>query len=141
MILARGTSCFISCEGGRACPDGWTCFVDYVCMIGELPVLEPYAACDSAAGACPEGATGAGLCLEVPDDMAGTGDGSVCSTSDCDNVADCPAAPATGNAVVTCTDVIGDGSGNCYLDCAAGQTCADGMVCHPNFGVCYWPGM
>jgi hypothetical protein len=94
---------------------------------------------DGVAASCPDGATGAGLCLEVPDETATIGDGSVCSTSACDDVADCPAAPPTGDAVLTCLDLTGDGQGNCFLECAGGQTCPDATACHPIYDLCYWP--
>jgi hypothetical protein len=52
--------------------------------------------------------------------------------------ADCPAAPATGDAPVACGD-IGLGADSCYLDCSAGQTCPDGMLCDEGIGgVCIW---
>ncbi len=53
---------------------------------------------------------------------------AVCGRS-CGSACDCPAPPATGNATVTCGDVIQGGSNECYLSCANGETCPDGMSC------------
>jgi len=63
----------------------------------------------------------------------------VCSVTPCVDECDCPGAPATGNATVTC-DAITDGAENfCYLDCSSGETCPTGMVCFADIA-CIWPG-
>jgi hypothetical protein len=63
---------------------------------------------------------------------------SACAVVDCIDACDCPAAPATGDAPVTCDDIIAGGGTACYLDCSDGQTCPDDMQCI--FGtVCMWP--
>jgi hypothetical protein len=64
----------------------------------------------------------------------------VCAFTDCVDACDCPAAPASGNAVVSCDDVTGDPAELfCYLDCAGGETCPNGMTCFAGF-LCAWPG-
>lgn len=50
----------------------------------------------------------------------------------CTSACDCPAAPGTGDAVVTCGDP-GFGQG-CFLSCQGGETCPDAMACI--FGMC-----
>jgi len=64
----------------------------------------------------------------------------VCSIQDCVDTCDCPAAPASGTAVVSCGDVTGDPAQLfCYLDCAGGEACPTGMTCFAGF-LCLWPG-
>lgn len=48
---------------------------------------------------------------------------------DCATACDCPPPGATGDATVTCGDLTGEGDDECYLSCANGETCPDGMVC------------
>ncbi|MEX1366537.1 MAG: choice-of-anchor J domain-containing protein [Nannocystaceae bacterium] len=66
---------------------------------------------------------------------------AVCSQPGCMTEADCTfAPPSTGAAPVTCgdpTDGMGMPPDRCYLDCAAGQTCPDGMSCR-NDSWCAW---
>ena len=64
---------------------------------------------------------------------------SVCSQSVCDDACDCPAAPPTGNSVVSCEDITGDLVPECYLDCSAGEDCPDDMACFLGF-VCVHDG-
>lgn len=130
-------SCFISCAGGLACPDGWTCLGDTLCMIGAPVDLDPYGDCGNLAGDCPEGMVGGPLCLDVGD--LGSDEGSVCTIVGCVDADDCPAAPPTGDAVVACIDLTGEAGGDCYLDCSAAQTCPEGMECHGDLGICYFP--
>ncbi len=53
-----------------------------------------------------------------------------CLTQGCRDVCDCPAPPATGNALVSCGNLtVGDNAPDCYLSCANGETCPDGMAC------------
>jgi hypothetical protein len=54
---------------------------------------------------------------------------SVCAPQPCEYDADCPEAPASGDAHVRCDYVPEGESKSCFLDCSAGQTCPDGMVC------------
>lgn len=63
----------------------------------------------------------------------------VCSVTACDDVCDCPTAPATGNAPLACDAITGGAQTFCYLDCAAGQTCPTGMLCFADLA-CVWPG-
>lgn len=63
----------------------------------------------------------------------------VCSQTNCVDACDCPGAPPTGNAVVTCDAITGDGTNFCYLDCSSGETCPTGMVCFADIA-CIWPG-
>jgi hypothetical protein len=136
-LTGDGPACFLSCEGGLPCPDGWTCFFDVVCMIGTPVVLDQYGDCENLPGGCPDGAVGGPICVELPDDGVG-GDGSVCTLIGCSDADDCPGAPPTGDAVVACIDLTGEAGGDCYLDCSGGQTCPDDMACHADLGVCYF---
>lgn len=55
---------------------------------------------------------------------------TVCSAQTCATHCDCPPPPATGNAVVTCDSITaGDSDNDCYLSCANGEDCPDGMDC------------
>jgi hypothetical protein len=60
---------------------------------------------------------------------------NVCMISDCEEVCDCFAAPATGTATVECAEVLAGGGRACVLTCADGQTCPDGMSCEG--GLCF----
>lgn len=72
--------------------------------------------------------------------MLGAPTAAVCSIQDCVDACDCPAAPPSGNAVVSCGDVTGDPTQLfCYLDCAGGEACPTGMTCFGGF-LCVWPG-
>lgn len=62
----------------------------------------------------------------------------VCAATDCVDECDCPAAPMTGDAPVTCGDILAGGGTACFLDCSSGQTCPTGMDCFDNF-LCLWP--
>lgn len=59
-----------------------------------------------------------------------------CAEQGCVAPGDCT-VPATGNPNVSCTDLDGNGSSDCYLECSAGQTCPDGMVCYAA-AYCMW---
>ncbi len=67
----------------------------------------------------------------VADDDPATA--AVCLPTGCEAACQCPAAPATGDAVVTCDDVTQDMVQDCYLDCQGGATCPDGMICFGGF--------
>jgi hypothetical protein len=55
---------------------------------------------------------------------------TACISQACVDACDCPAPPATGDAVVTCASITsGDMINDCYLSCANGETCPDGMEC------------
>jgi len=62
---------------------------------------------------------------------------TACSEQGCVAVSDC-AEPLTGNPTITCADIVGDGTNDCYLACGNGETCPDGMICF-GFFVCVWP--
>lgn len=69
---------------------------------------------------------------------SGEQDGAnVCMISGCKDDCDCFAAPATGDATVVCRETLEGGGTACVLDCAAGQTCPDGMECIGN--ACFHP--
>lgn len=121
--------CWLDCGGGATCPDDMVCFGGFICLFSDTaPVEVPlYGDCVNVSGAsCADG----GVCLTAPS-------GGVCSAS-CANVGECQPGPVTGNAGISCSDVTGDMMPECWLDCSAGQTCADGMECFGGF-VCIWP--
>lgn len=123
------TDCWLDCQGGQACPDDMFCFGGFICLFPVGGVVEGvplYGDCASAPGAmCPDG-----YCLTAP----GFG---VC-THECNDVSDCGPVPATGTAVVSCTDVTGDMTEECWLSCENGETCPDGMECFDALA-CVWP--
>jgi hypothetical protein len=129
-------ACILDCSMGQICPDGMTCFMDTLCVWEEIvpppPVLPAYGDCaDNPAETCQPTED---ACIS---DAGGTAAG--CSQSGCADATECPAAPATGDAPVTCGDL---GGGNtCYLDCAGGQTCPDGTACTVvgAGSACLWP--
>jgi hypothetical protein len=59
----------------------------------------------------------------------------VCGST-CVDAEDCWAAPADGDAPVTCKALVEGDDGTCVLDCAAGQTCPNGMSCLPTLDIC-----
>jgi hypothetical protein len=71
-------------------------------------------------------------CLQDDPNMPSIG---VCGRA-CDDVCDCWAAPATGNAPVTCRSLVEGDDGTCVLDCAGGETCPDGMSCLDALDIC-----
>jgi hypothetical protein len=84
-----------------------------------------------------------GECQDDPDCVTGEicifgpGGVTVCAEDMCGDAADC-ATPATGDAVVTCSALLGPDTDNiCWLDCAGGVDCPDGMTC--GGGTCAWP--
>jgi Cleaved Adhesin Domain len=121
---AMTNACALDCSMGQTCPDGMVCFDSAFCVWEEMvpppPMLPAYGDCaDNPVETCQPTED---ACIT---NAGGTAAG--CSQSGCAAAGDCPAAPATGNAPVTCGDL---GGGNtCYLDCAAAQTCPDGTVC------------
>lgn len=115
--------CFLDCSGGATCPDGMACIAGFnLCAWEVVAPPEPgYGNCNDLEPAM--------ACLET--ETCFTDDtGSICSGT-CTMPADCPPAPASGDAPVACADV-GAGAAQCYLDCSGGQTCPDGAVCVDN---------
>jgi hypothetical protein len=100
-----------------------------------------YESCLNMAGAIdntPCMAPGDSTCIYTGNMAAPTA--AVCSITDCVDVCDCPAAPASGTAVLSCGDVTGNPANLfCYLDCAGGEACPTGMTCFGGF-LCVWPG-
>jgi hypothetical protein len=61
---------------------------------------------------------------------------AACALQGCTDACDCPPPATTGSATVACGQLSEVRSMNdCYLSCADGETCPDGMVCNPD-GVC-----
>lgn len=120
------------------------CAADEMCVLGAC-VMDP-PACNDVPGNYDQ-------CLGPGDvvDVSGCGGGDncltggdpviagVCSVTPCVDACDCPAAPPTGNALVTCDAVTGGAQQFCYLDCSAGQACPNGMICFGDLA-CVWPG-
>jgi hypothetical protein len=82
------------------------------------------------------------LCRLANKECIDGGFAGVCALP-CGDVDECPAAPLTGDAPVSCIDVSGRGQPECILNCSAGgETCPDGMFCLPLSGgyrLCAWP--
>ncbi len=120
--------CFISCNGGKECPENMFCLANLFCTHGEPPPeLDPYGNCFTQNGICPND----GACLS---DNVSFG---VC-THGCESDADCREAPETGNAPVACIDIADLPGKECYLDCFNGEECPEGMLCHEQAAVCVW---
>jgi hypothetical protein len=129
------------CEGGDV--GGATC-AD--AGLGGGAVVACGADCLSLDASACNDPTGYGNCVGFPEadtctaeEICATdgGPNGACVELDCANVAACGPAPATGTAPVACVDVTGDGTGDCILDCSAGQTCPDGMTCFFD-ALCLW---
>ncbi len=89
---------------------------------------------DGGAAACQ--AEGSTIC---PTDNLDNPSLGVCAKR-CDDVCECWAAPATGNAAVECIALVdGDPKKTCVLDCSGGETCPDGMQCLDTLSICVWP--
>ncbi|MCH9686496.1 MAG: choice-of-anchor J domain-containing protein [Deltaproteobacteria bacterium] len=112
--------CVLDCSAKQDCPDGMFCLDDALCVFEQIGV--GYGDCvDNPQITCRPSEDG---CIVV-DNKAGTA--AACTRTGCAAATDCLDAPATGTSVVTCGDL---GGGNtCYLDCANGETCPDGMTC------------
>lgn len=126
------------------------CAADEMCVLGACVPIDDsttgppvcndvpgnYADCLGAGNAIDTSSCGgANNCLTAGDPtIAG-----VCSVTPCIDTCDCPGAPVTGNAPITCGDVTGGPDNFCYLDCSAGQTCPTGMICFGDLA-CVWPG-
>jgi hypothetical protein len=64
-------------------------------------------------------------------------DAVTCTIIGCEDDCDCFDPPATGTAVSTCRAMAtSKGENACLLDCSAGKTCPDGMVCSND--TCFW---
>lgn len=127
--------------------DGWNDAGDYLLNIEEI------------GGGSTGGSTGGGMadegfgdCATMPvadvclpgetclvDGAGAAATLGVCTLLNCGSVADCPSAPAGGDAPVICDNIDTDPSEDeCALDCSGGQTCPTGMNCFANF-ICVWP--
>ena len=127
--------CVIDCNGGGTCPDGMSCFSDFICVW-------------SPAGGTGGGTEGFGDCLNQPAGLAcladeiclNSGSGSVCSAQDCVSAIDCPASPPGGTAAPDCVLATDDAVLDCILDCSGGAACPTDMVCFSDFA-CVWPAV
>jgi hypothetical protein len=76
------------------------------------------------------------LCLQDDPNLPSIG---VCGRR-CDDACDCWAAPADGDAPVTCQALVaGNSTRTCVLDCSGGQACPSAMVCLDSLGICVFP--
>jgi hypothetical protein len=121
--------CWLACGGGETCPDGMFCFGGFICLFSiDAPVGVPlYGDCASVPGAA---CAGDGACLT-------DGGFGVCSVA-CGDVGECEPGLGSGDAVVSCDDVTADSLAECWLSCAMGETCPDGMECVADL-ICMWP--
>lgn len=126
------------------------CTIDEMCVLGACVPID-----DSTTGppACNDVPGNYAECLGAGNvvDTTGCGGGDncltggdpviagVCSVTPCVDTCDCPAAPATGNAPIACDAITGGAEQFCYLDCSAGQSCPNGMICFADLA-CVWPG-
>jgi hypothetical protein len=94
----------------------------------EPDPLPPEEENTTAYGPCSD-AWGRILCLEienicVDDGVNGAPALNFACGATCESVDDCPAAPESGEAIVTCDEV-----DTCVLSCAGDLACPDGMSC------------
>ena len=119
------------------CPDGMECIANTLCMWPDLICDDPPPAGDYA-DCITEGTAAcnnlSATCLQ--DDTTAPTFG-VCAPQGCDTDCDCPAAPATGDATVSCGSIVEGGGNACFLSCSAGETCPNGMTCFDDF-LCMW---
>jgi hypothetical protein len=136
IVAGLDKHCYVDCSQGQLCPSGMFCWGGYVCA---FPVGEggtPYGDCINAPA---EEACGAGQQCLLDDQAAPTF--GVCAKMGCEDLSQCPPAPATGNAVLSCGPVIYSPHDACYLDCSNGETCPDGMVCYDSTTCAWQAGM
>jgi hypothetical protein len=128
--------CYIDCSMGQLCPNDMFCWGGYVCAYSVGGGGTPYGDCINAPA---EETCGTGQQCLLDDQAAPTF--GVCAKMGCTDVAECPAAPATGNAVLSCGPVIYSPYDACYLDCSNGETCPDGMACYDSIACAWQSGM
>lgn len=126
--------CYLSCENDETCPAGMTCLGDTLCVFAIPLPQSGYRNCSHTGFTCQIGED----CLQ-DGDMMTPSTWAVCSQPGCTTEMDCSfEAPSSGDAPVTCGDPTGGmGADRCYLDCAMGQTCPDGMSCRDG-SWCAW---
>lgn len=120
--------CLLNCAEGLICPDGMVCDAGFnICIWEEVvPPPPPWGDCETMP--VEEACAPTDTCIDTPE-------GGICGGA-CEDATECPAAPDTGDAVVTCADL---GAGNvCHLSCAMGETCPDGTECF-NDQYCHFP--
>jgi hypothetical protein len=126
-VDCSGDRCRLLCDDDGECPAGMSC-EDGICSWttpwADCSNIVPNHACEDEPIACHEG---------------------VCSRICFGGVGDCPEAPPTGDATIMCgyPDPELDFAPLCYLSCADGETCPDGMICNDYPGptaACNFPG-
>jgi len=118
-----GDECFISCEGGEACPGTLECFANTVCAHSNSP-YGVYEGCNDVSD-CPDGA----LC-----GVSGTM--STCFPTECVEDDDCPDGPP--GSTVSCDFAFMGGGVECYIDCAGPLDCPEGWTCVLDY-ICMQP--
>lgn len=131
IIEGAGNQCHMDCAEGQICPEGMFCYGGYVCAWPASDSGVPYGDCING----DEDVCGPTQQCALDSDESPTF--GVCARLGCDDVAQCPAAPGTGNAVLTCAPLVHGQPNACYLDCSSGETCPDGMVCFDDLN-CAW---
>jgi hypothetical protein len=113
--------CMPECPNNQICDNG-------VCVAACAWAAGTYGSCLNALGGVDAlNVCGANhICLNDPYPYSLT----TCSLQTCVDACECPAPPATGDAIVTCANITSPGMTNdCYLSCANGEMCPDGMMC------------
>jgi hypothetical protein len=126
-----GRQCHMDCAEGQICPEGMFCYGGYICAWPSFDGGVPYGDCVNEG----EDVCGPTQLCRADDDESPTF--GVCARLGCDDVSNCPEAPGSGNAVLTCAPLVHGQPNACYLDCSRGETCPSGMVCFDDLN-CAW---
>lgn len=130
-----GWDCIPPCDPDEVCLGGM-CFDDPGFTTGEECGLVPGQWADCLA----DDGTPNDVVCQSPDAVCVTDGFDVggCLFDSCVDACDCPPAPPGSEAQVVCDMLLGDGDGDCYLDCSGGEACPNGMICFMGF-VCLFP--
>lgn len=125
-----GNDCYLTCEGGEACPADMECFGGMICAYSNSP-YGYYEGCNSNTE-CPADA----FCGVA----AGGAEYGTCVDPDCAVPSDCPTPPPGGTVACANGFTGGAGSIECYLDCSGALDCPEGWTCIGDY-VCMqeWP--
>ncbi|MBL4686983.1 MAG: hypothetical protein JKY37_20475 [Nannocystaceae bacterium] len=109
-----GQGCFLSCQGGEACPNEMVCTVG-LCAYNNVVVVPDYEACNTPGWDCSPGS-----------ECIGGEPLSSCLPQGCNNASECPVPP---DGMAQCGDAGSGGPNDCYIDCGGELDCPLGWEC------------